>query len=442
MSLNELSAAQAGDKISTGEITSEELVQSCLDRVEQIDGEIEAWAYLDHDYALEQARKLDIIRQDGGPIGPLHGIPVGIKDIIDTAHVPTELGTPIHSGRVPFKAAWVVSRLRQAGAVIMGKTVTTELATYAPGKTKNPHDPNRTPGGSSSGSAAAVASYMVPITLGSQTNGSIIRPAAFCGVFGFKPSFGMIPRSGVLQQSLPLDQLGVFARTTDDVALLTQVLAGYDETDSATTFLRATPSLISVAAEESPLPPKIGFVKTPVWDRADEMCKGAHEELCETLGENVEEIELSPSFGHVLDHHKIIMEADLAYSYANEYETGKDLLSDSLRAQIERGMSYSAVTYHRAMAQHAILDVILAELFQVYDALLTPSASGEAPIGLDDTGDPSFCTIWTFCGVPALNIPVFQGENGMPIGVQIVGAKNDDARLLRTTNWLLRKLND
>ena len=225
MSLNELSATQAVDKIRKGEITSEELVQACLERIDQVDGEIEAWAYLNPDYALEQARKLDIIRQAGDPIGQLHGIPVGIKDIIDTAHVPTELGTPIHSGRVPFKDAWVVSRLRQAGAVIMGKTVTTELATYAPGKTKNPHDPNRTPGGSSSGSAAAVASYMVPIALGSQTNGSIIRPAAFCGVFGFKPSFGMIPRSGVLQQSLPLYQLGVFARTTDDVALLTQVLA-------------------------------------------------------------------------------------------------------------------------------------------------------------------------------------------------------------------------
>ena len=226
MSLNELSATLAVDKISTGEITSEELVQTCLDRVEQIDGEIEAWAYLDHDYALDQARKLDIIRQDGGPIGPLHGIPVGIKDIIDTAHVPTELGTIIHAGRVPFKDAWVINRLRQAGAVIMGKTVTTELATFTAGKTKNPHDPNRTPGGSSSGSAAAVASNMVPIALGSQTNGSIIRPASFCGVFGFKPSFGMIPRTGVLKQSHPLDQLGVFARTTDDVALMTQVLAG------------------------------------------------------------------------------------------------------------------------------------------------------------------------------------------------------------------------
>ena len=442
MSLNDLSATQAVDKIRKGEITSEELVQACLERIDQIDGEIEAWAYLNPDYALEQARKLDLIRQAGDPIGQLHGIPVGIKDIIDTAHVPTELGTPIHSGRVPFKDAWVVSRLRQAGAVIMGKTVTTELATYAPGKTKNPHDPNRTPGGSSSGSAAAVASYMVPIALGSQTNGSIIRPAAFCGVFGFKPSFGMIPRSGVLQQSLPLDQLGVFARTTDDVALLTQVLAGYDETDSATTFLRATPSLISFASEEPPLPPKIGFVKTPVWDRADEMCKGAHEELCETLGENVEEIELSPSFGHVLDHHKIIMEADLAYSFAHDYETAKDKLSDSLRLQIERGMGYSAVAYHQAMSQQAVLDDILGGLFQEYDALLTPSVSGEATIGLDDTGDPSFCTIWTFCGVPALNIPVFQGENGMPIGTQLVGAKNDDARLLRTANWLLRKLND
>ena len=358
MSLSDLSATQAGEKISKGEITSEELVQACLERVEQVDGAIEAWSYLNPDYALDQARKLDIIRQDGGPIGPLHGIPAGIKDIIDTAHIPTELGTPIHAGRVPFKDAWVVSRLRQAGAVIMGKTVTTELATYAPGKTKNPHDPNRTPGGSSSGSAAAVSSNMVPIALGSQTNGSIIRPAAYCGVFGFKPSFGMIPRTGVLTQSVPLDQLGVFARTTEDVALLTQVLAGYDVTDPSTT-LRTPPLLLSVAAEEPPMPPKIGFVKTPVWDRADVMCREAHQELCETLGENIEEVELSPSFNHVFDHHKIVMEADIAYNYEKEYETGKDLLSDSLRGQIERGKSYTAVAYQKAIAQQAILDVTL-----------------------------------------------------------------------------------
>ena len=442
MSLNELSATQAADKISKGEITSEELVRACLERIEQIDGEIEAWEYLNHDYALDQARKLDSIRQEGGPIGVLHGIPVGIKDIIDTAHVPTEMGTPIHAGRVPLKDAWVVSRLRQAGAVIMGKTVTTELATYAPGKTKNPHDPNRTPGGSSSGSAAAVASHMIPAALGSQTNGSIIRPAAFCGVFGFKPSYGIIPRTGVLKQSYPLDQLGVIARSIDDVALLTQVLAGYDDMDSATTPHRATPLLLSVAVEEPPIPPKIGFVKTPVWDRADEMCQDAHQELCETLGEEIEEIELSPAFSHVLDHHKIVMEADIAYNYENEYEAGKNLLSDSLRGQIERGRDYSAVAYHQAVAQQSNMDVVLTELFNVYDALLTPSVPGEAPIGLDSTGDPSFCTIWTFCGVPALNIPLFQGENGMPVGTQLVGAKNDDARLLRTANWLLRKLND
>ncbi|NQV45073.1 MAG: amidase [Rhodospirillales bacterium] len=441
MSLNELSAVQACDQIRKGEITSEELVKSCLDRIEQIDGDVGAWAYLNPDHAIEQARRLDIVRKAGEPMGPLHGVPVGIKDIIDTAHVPTELGTPIHAGRVPFTDAWVVSRLRQAGAVIMGKTVTTELATYAPGKTKNPHDPNRTPGGSSSGSAAAVASFMVPLALGSQTNGSLIRPASFCGVYGFKPSFGMIPRTGVLKQSPPLDQLGGVARSIDDIALLTETLAGYDAADPATT-LRATPPLSSVAAEAPPLPPKIGFVKTPVWDRADEACQAAHEELCEAMGETIEEIELSPSFEHVLDHHKIIMEADLAYSYAREYETAKDLLSDSLRAQIERGLGYSAVAYHQAVEQQATMDSILDELFHTYDALITPSVPGEAPVGLNDTGDPAFCTIWTFCGVPALNIPLFEGENGMPLGTQLVGAKNDDGRLLRTANWLLRELND
>ncbi len=441
MSYNTLTLSEAVEKVSSGEVSSEELIKACLDHIEAVDGDIEAWAHLNPDHALAQAQMMDDVRRASGPKGALHGVPIGIKDIIDTAHVQTECGTPIHAGRVPFEDAWVVSKLRQEGAIILGKTVTTELATYSPGKTKNPHDPNRTPGGSSSGSAAAVASHMAPGALGTQTNGSVIRPAAFCGVYGFKPSFGMIPRSGVLKQSPPLDQLGVFANTIEDIALLTENLAGYDPNDPATTALRAKPPLSKVSTDEPPVPPSIGFVKTPVWDRADQACKDAHEELRDALGDHVEEVELSQSFEHVLDHHKVVMEADLATNYALEYEKGKDLLSDTLRDQIERGQEYKAVAYHQALEQQKVLDDILSSLFGQYDALITPSVIGEAPEGLENTGDPCFCTIWTFCGVPALNIPLFQGENDMPLGTQLVGAKNDDARLLRTANWLVNELN-
>ncbi len=228
MTLTQLSATEAIGKIRTGETTSEELVQACLDRIERVDGDIEAWAHLKPDYALDQARMLDARRQSGGPVGPLHGIPVGVKDIFDTASLPTENGTVLDSGRQPMEDSRVVSLLQEAGAVIMGKTVTTELAVFGPGKTRNPHNPKHTPGGSSSGSAAAVASYMVPLAVGTQTNGSVIRPASFCGVVGFKPSHGLIPRTGVLAQSPWLDTVGVFARSVEDAAIIAEVLVAHD----------------------------------------------------------------------------------------------------------------------------------------------------------------------------------------------------------------------
>ncbi len=250
MSLFELSAVKAIRQIRNGEVTSEELVQACLDRIEQADGEIEAWAHLKPDYALDQARMLDAQRQAGGPVGPLHGIPVGIKDIFDTECLPTENGTVLNSGRQPMEDCRVVSLLEEAGAVIMGKTVTTELAVYGPGKTRNPHNPKHTPGGSSSGSAAAVASYMVPLAVGSQTNGSTIRPASFCGVVGFKPSHGLIPRTGILAQSHWLDTVGVFARSVEDAALMLAVIAGHDPRDPSTRNVPAGDYADSLRQEE------------------------------------------------------------------------------------------------------------------------------------------------------------------------------------------------
>ena len=229
-----LSAADAAREIREGRLTSQELVQSCLERIRELEPKVQAWTFLDEEHALAQARAADERKANGEPIGPLHGVPVGVKDIFDTADMPTENGTVLHRGRTPRRDAAAVAMLRAAGAVVLGKTVTTECAYFSPGKTRNPHNPEHTPGGSSSGSAAAVGCGMVPVALGSQTAGSVIRPAAFCGVYGYKPTHGLIPRTGVLQLSRSLDHVGFFSRTVEDLALLAEVLQGYDEADPDT----------------------------------------------------------------------------------------------------------------------------------------------------------------------------------------------------------------
>jgi Asp-tRNA(Asn)/Glu-tRNA(Gln) amidotransferase A subunit family amidase len=431
-----LSGSEAARLIHDGVISSEQLVEACLARVREVDAQIQAWAFLDPDYAVAQARAADELRLSGKPIGPLHGVPVGIKDIFETADMPTECGSVLYAGRTPSRDATVVSMLRAAGAVIVGKTVTTEFAYLAPGKTRNPHKPDHTPGGSSSGSAAAVAAGMVPLAVGSQTNGSTIRPAAFCGVIGFKPTHGLIPRHGVLTLSRTLDHVGLFARTIDDIALLTAQLVGYDERDPDTRP-RARIPFVEIAPEEPPLPPMFAFLKTPLWERADNETKQAFAELIENLGEHVEEIELFPSALEAWDWHKTIMEAEMAANLDREWEQGRDRLSDSLRVHLERGRKVPALDYQRALARIKPIHESFLELFeQRYDAILTPAAPGSAPKGLASTGDPSFCTLWTLCGMPAVSLPLLQSENAFPIGVQLVGPRDGDARLLRTARWL------
>ncbi len=430
------SAAEAARAIRDGVLSSEELVQACLERIREIEPRLQAWAFRDEQYALAQARAADDLKRQGLPIGPLHGVPVGVKDIFDTADMPTEYGSVLYAGRTPSRDAAAVAMLRAAGAVIIGKTVTTEFATQAPGKTRNPHDPERTPGGSSSGSAAAVAAGMVPLALGSQTNGSVIRPAAFCGVLGFKPTHGLIPRHGMLTLSRTLDQVGVFARTVHDLALLAGQLVGYDERDPDTRP-RARIPFAEVAAEEPPLPPMFAFVKTPHWERADEETKEAFGELIEHLGDRVEEVELFPSAAEAWQWHETIMEAEMAANLEREWKEGRDRLSDSLRAQLERGREVRAVDYQRAVARIRPMYESFVELFeQRYDAILTPAAPGTAPKDLASTGDPSFCTLWTLCGMPAVSLPLLQGTYGLPLGVQLVGPRDGDARLLRTARWL------
>ncbi len=439
MSLAQLTATEAVRAIRAGEITSEDLVRECLQRIAEVEGQVQAWAFLDPDHALAQARRADAATRAGQPRGVLHGVPVGIKDIFDTGDMPTEFGTPLHAGRRPNSDATAVSLLREAGAVIMGKTVTTELAVYSPGPTRNPHNPEHTPGGSSSGSAAAVAAGMVPLAIGTQTNGSVIRPASYCGVMGFKPTFGAISRRGALSLSPALDHVGAFARTIEDIALISEVLMRFDAGDAA---MRPTarPEVSRISAEPPPVTPRLGFVKTPMWDAAEEATREAFAELVETLGDAVEQIELAEPFDQVVEWLRVIMEADLATYLATEYGRGADRLSTVLREMIERGRTIPAVDYNRANDWIPIVRGLLDEAFRWNDALLTPATTGAAPHGLDSTGNPIFCTLWSYLGLPAVSLPLFRAEDGLPFGAQLVGARGDDARLLRTARWLLEKV--
>lgn len=436
-----LGAAAAAQAIRDGELKSEELVAACLKRIDAFEPTVQAWTHLDPDHAMEQARAADALRYDGKTTGPLNGVPVGIKDIIDTSDYPTEYGSPIHAGRAPMQDATAVVKLRAAGAVIMGKTVTTEFAVYAPGKTTNPHDAARTPGGSSSGSAAAVASLMVPLALGTQTNGSTIRPASFCGVVGYKPSFGTISRRGMLMQSPPLDQPGVFARSVEDAALMAEVITGYDAADTYTRP-QAVPQLFHTVHQEPPMPPRLAFMQTPAWDQAEEGTKAAFNELTEFLEDRVDSVELADVYNEIFDWQQTVMEADLAKNFARDFFRAKEQFSPQLTEMVERGRKVSAVDYNIGLERMVEFERGLDDVLNQYDAILTPATPGEAPVGLESTGNPAFCTLWTFTGLPAVTLPLMNGEAGMPLGVQLVGKKGGDAQLLRTAQWLTYQVND
>ena len=444
-----LSATDARALIEKGLLSSCELVEACFARIDELEPTIGAWAHLDREVALQQARDADEFRKSGLPIGALHGLPIGIKDIIDTVDYPTERGTVLHQGRQPQHDATLVSLLKEAGAIILGKTISTELAVYAPGKTRNPHNPDHTPGGSSSGSAAAVSAAMVSLSVGTQTNGSIIRPAAYCGVYGYKPSFGRISRHGVLEQSPPLDTIGVFARDLADLALIADVLMRFDAQDTAMTPV-APPCVASIMAQEVPVNPHFAFIRTPVWEQVDQATKDGLRELLDIANETANEaqaktidiVDMPASFTELHEDHRKVMEGDLARSFADEYQRGKAQLSDVLREMIERGQQVSDADYQQALARMQDYNAFLGEVFEDYDAILTPATPGPAPAGIDATGSPVMNTIWTFCGTPAINLPILHSADGLPMGVQIVGEKNDDARLFRSTRWLLDRLED
>jgi Asp-tRNA(Asn)/Glu-tRNA(Gln) amidotransferase A subunit family amidase len=437
--LLQLSALELRDRLASGALRAVDLAKACLAQIEKREPEVQAWAWLEPDYVLAQAARLDAYRASGRPIGALHGLPVGIKDIIDTAKIPTENGTELDAGRVPGRNATVVSRLQQAGAILMGKTVTTELAFFGPGKTRNPHDTSRTPGGSSSGSAAAVAARMVPLAIGTQTAGSVIRPAAYCGVTGFKPSFGGIGRTGILTQAPSLDTVGVFAHTPEDAALLADALFGHDPGDPATSELPA-PRLLQTALSRPPVTPALGLLRPPDWQQADEETQSAFEELREHLGSLCQPFELPAAFAAANRRREQIQFVEMAKSYRPYEERGRDRLSEKLRTALEDGRTVSAQDYLEALDMRKVYRGVLEEAFNSVDAIITYAAPGAAPAGLESTGSPVFNGLWTLCGVPALTLPLMASGDGLPLGVQLIGRRHEDGRLLRTAAWLVRHL--
>lgn len=434
--VSELTALEIREHLLSGQETVEEFTVNLGRFIDAADEKIKAFAHRDDRIVALQAEHLQRERTSGHLPGPLYGVPVAVKDIIDTLDFPTEYGTPIHKGRFSVCDATVVSRLRAAGAVIFGKTVTTEFATTQPGPTCNPHNISHTPGGSSSGSAAAVAAGMVPVALGTQTNGSVIRPASFCGVYAFKPSRGLLPRTGVLDQSPSLDEVGVFARNLEDIAKVAEIMSGDDGHDAATAR-QAPRRLFDVAVSEPPLRPKFCFVKTPWWDQVEPEAREAYEAFVDHLGDCVEYVDLPDIVRNVTTWLQTINEIELAFCLQKEWNNSREQLSEPLRARIEKSMATPAIDY--LAAKDRMLHVMSAfdEYFATYDAILCPSALGTAPSGLESTGNPIMQTAWSFAGLPCVNLPLMNLSNGLPLGVQAVGAYQNDARLLRSSRWLV-----
>ncbi len=435
-----LDALTLRDRMGRGALTAVDVAEAYLAQIAAQEPQIHAFAWHDPDFVRHQATEMDRFRQTGRPLGGLHGLPVALKDVIDTARIPTENGCARDAGRVPAQDAAVVRALKAAGAIILGKTVTAELAFQQPGPTCNPHNPEHTPGGSSSGSAAAVAAAMAPLAVGTQTGGSVIRPAAYCGITGYKPTFGAIPRTGVLAQSQSLDTVGVFARTPGDAAMMAEVLFGHDPGDPATAPA-PHPQLTATALSDPPLAPVFAAVQPPGWDRAEPEARAALGELAAHLGEQVFPAPLPNAFDRAADERAVINAAEMARNYFTYLRDGRDVLGPKTVEGIEAGNRVMARDYLAALDWARVLCAGLDEIFARCDAILCPAALGPAPRGLGSTGDAIFNGLWTLTGCPAVTIPVFTAENGLPMGLQIVGPKGGDARLLRTARWLWRHLN-
>jgi Asp-tRNA(Asn)/Glu-tRNA(Gln) amidotransferase A subunit family amidase len=413
-----IGVAEAVARLSRRELSAEELVRQCLARIDARESEVQAWEVLDREGALREARRIDGLSER--PF--LCGLPVGVKDLIDTADLPTAYGSPIHYGNRPSKDAACVRALRKAGAIVLGKTVTTEFAVYHPGKTRNPHDVSRTPGGSSSGSAAAVADGMVPLALGTQTAGSVIRPASFCGAIGWKPQRGVLSLEGVHPLSPSLDTLGFFVRSVEDVPLALAALTG------------STPRPMP-----EPRKPVLALCRTSLWNVAEASTRAAVESAAARLekkGAEVRELVLPPSFDRLAEAQTVIMGAEATASLANELRQHRGELSSKLLEMLIAGEARTKAEINGAQRLAEQCRGEFAALTQPFDALLTPAAVGEAPVGLGSTGDPIFSRMWTLLGTACVSLPVLRGPAGMPLGLQLVARTNGDDALLTAARFV------
>jgi Asp-tRNA(Asn)/Glu-tRNA(Gln) amidotransferase A subunit family amidase len=418
---NQTSATEAALQIACGELTSEALVEACLARIAAREPEIRAFAALDTELALHTARA----RDKGPRLGPLHGVPVAVKDILDTADLPTEYGSPIYKGHRPRSDAACVARLRAAGAVVLGKSTTCEFAGFAPAPTRNPQDLAHTPGGSSSGSAAAVADCMVPVGLGTQTGGSILRPASYCGVIGYKPTFGVISRAGMKLASDTLDTIGLLARTIDDIALFADVLASREP-------VRVEPLA----------PRRIGLCRTPHWDKAKPETRQAVESAASSLSHHAEicDIALPEGFQALVEARSIIDDYERARALAHEWRHHRELLSPHMTATIDRGLAIPSTRYVDSLRLAAAARALLPSIFAEVDLILAPCTTGEAPHGLESTGDSTFQGLWTLLRVPTIGLPTHRGPSGLPVAIQLVAPLYEDVRLLRFARWVEGRL--
>ncbi len=436
-----LSANQLVEKLKSGDISCVDACKAYIERINKFEKDVKAWSFFDKKLLLEKAKEKDEYRKSGKPVGPLHGLPIGVKDIIGTQDMPTECGTILRKGMSESSDAEVVNLLKVAGAIVMGKTVTTELAYFDPGKTTNPHDKTRTPGGSSSGSAAAVAAHMTPLSIGTQTKGSVIRPASYCGVVGYKPSFGLISRNGILKQSSKLDQVGVFGKNVEDVALLAKSLIKKDLYDKDTVHYSAD-NMLEECRKKQLFNPKFIFYKTSNWKNIDKDSQKAFQFLIKKLKKNIEVFDEPSYFKDIHKHHQVMHETDMATSFQKYYKNSKNKLGKKLVEAIERGLKYSANQYTEAKDFMEQSYRSYSEVFEDYYGVITPASTGVADKGLKSTGSPEFCTVWTYMGLPTISLPLLTGGNNLPLGVQLVGDKLDDLRFLSTANWLEKNCKD
>ena len=434
MDLFPLGLTEALRAYREGRATVQDYVASCSSRIAALEPKVQAWEWFDPQRAMADAEE-----RAGGILAdlPLYGIPVGVKDIINTRGIPTRIGSRIFYNNVPSLSAWVVRRLEALGGLVMGKTVTTEFAFRHPGKTRNPWNPAHTPGGSSSGSAAAVAAGFVPVAIGTQTLGSVIRPAAFCGVVGYKPSFGAISRTGVHPFSTTLDTVGVFARSVADAAWFGACLMGTDARDEAT-FTHEPVHLLRVPLEPLAAAPRLAIVRTPKWNLASETQRSHFDECVGMLGNagaNTKEVNLPKLFDDAWDNVMTIMCRDAVKSFLLIESRHRIRLSPPLIEILDRGHRITPEQYGRALEKREAYRHWFESMFERFDAIVTIPATGEAPEGLANTGDATFCSLWTQAGMPAVTIPTGRGPRGLPLGLQIVGRYRNDERALQVAAW-------